>query len=124
MIFINTIYAALLAASAVTAAPSLIEPRIPGEATRKIKLCEDIEYKRCNPVLSSSGACMHVPFHLVNHVSSFDTGHIVCTFYSDGNCSTARGKKYVKYGGRVSDISRNPAVSFLKDAIASFKCNY
>ncbi|KAI9052111.1 hypothetical protein LZ554_003473 [Drepanopeziza brunnea f. sp. 'monogermtubi'] len=121
MIFINTIYAALLAASAVTAAPSALTPR--QLASVVIKLCKDVNFYGCENVPITLNQCVNVPRELVDSVSSLDTYDHTCTFYDDGNCSAIPGlSPSAIFRGVADDVTKYPAIASLNDVISSMKC--
>ncbi|KAJ5046841.1 uncharacterized protein L3040_004066 [Drepanopeziza brunnea f. sp. 'multigermtubi'] len=122
MIFTNSIYAALLAASAVTAAPSPGPPRNP-EDPMDVLLCEDPAYHKCQYVPIVFHQCINVPAELQDKISSLDTWGYSCTFYDDGNCSAIKGlSRSADYRGSCGELSLRPSIYFLNDAISSFKC--
>ncbi|EKD18035.1 hypothetical protein MBM_03807 [Drepanopeziza brunnea f. sp. 'multigermtubi' MB_m1] len=139
MIFTNSIYAALLAASAVTAAPSPGPPRNPDDPM-DVLLCEDPAYHKCQYVPIVFNKCskislpnlfeivahesqVNVPAELQDKISSLDTWGYSCTFYDDGNCSAIKGlSRSADYRGSCVELSLYPSINFLNDAISSFKC--
>ncbi|KAI9052112.1 hypothetical protein LZ554_003474 [Drepanopeziza brunnea f. sp. 'monogermtubi'] len=120
MIFINTIYAALLAASAVTAAPSTLTPR---QGPGSILLCQNTNYGQCQRVPIVINECVNVPAGFTNNVSALDTSGYTCVFYDDGNCPANPGpNKSARFKGQAVDLKLYNSIRFLDNKISSVKC--
>ncbi|KAI9055042.1 hypothetical protein LZ554_000008 [Drepanopeziza brunnea f. sp. 'monogermtubi'] len=117
MMFTNAILAtAVLAASAVTAAPADVVPR---QNDRLVQMCVEPDMKGCTSWSPVAGQCENLDDSLNNKIVSFATGANKCIFYIELDCVVERGA--VQYQGSIANLA-NSDLKLANKAISSYSC--
>ncbi|KAJ5054929.1 uncharacterized protein L3040_001191 [Drepanopeziza brunnea f. sp. 'multigermtubi'] len=115
MMFINSILAAaILAASAVTAADESIDM-----SGNTIQLCQELDFGDCQVFGYTPGECANIPDPYNNTLSSFDTRNVECFFYFGLDCAEKSG--YFSWNGGQGNLKAS-ALKFAENAVSSYKC--
>ncbi|KAI9050214.1 hypothetical protein LZ554_006354 [Drepanopeziza brunnea f. sp. 'monogermtubi'] len=116
--FINDIFAAaVLAASAVTAAPYFL-PKLTHQ--NSVKLCEHFNWSACGEVNYRPDVCVDQIGIFQDAVSSLDTRKKDCQFFVDNYCNSASG--FFNWNGDIQNIRDHPDLGQYENAISSFRC--